>query len=77
MLDGRDLPEAVNRAAALLATVVGQDLEETGAAVSDRARVAKDRVISTVDPRPDTATRAWRKGSTATRATSRSIPTAS
>jgi DDE family transposase/transposase-like protein DUF772 len=51
LLDGRELAEAVAQAARLLATVLGQDLE-TG---SDRVlriarRVAKDRVISTVDP---------------------------
>ena len=51
MLEGRDLAEAVTQAAGLLATVLGQDLEETadGSFVIAR-RVAKDRVISTVDP---------------------------
>ena len=39
------------QAAALLATVLGQDLEEDGDGVFRIARrVAKDRVISTVDP---------------------------
>jgi len=50
-LDGRELPGAVSEAAALLATVVGQDLDEGPDGVFRIARrVAKDRVISTVDP---------------------------
>ncbi len=50
-LDGRTLGEAVTQAARLLATVVGQDLEAGDDGVFRIARkVAKDRVISTVDP---------------------------
>jgi hypothetical protein len=50
-LDGRELPDAVAQAGALLATVVGQDLDEGQDGVFRIARrVAKDRVISTVDP---------------------------
>ncbi len=50
-LDGRELGDGVAQAAALLATVVGQDLDEGGDGVFRIARrVAKDRVISTVDP---------------------------
>ncbi|MGK2887044.1 MAG: IS1182 family transposase, partial [Rhodococcus sp. (in: high G+C Gram-positive bacteria)] len=51
VLDGRDLTAAVAETAELLATVVGQDLE-TGDDGRFRIarRVAKDRVISTVDP---------------------------
>ncbi len=50
-LDGRELPEGVKQAAALLAAVVGQDLDEGEDGVFRIARrVAKDRVISTVDP---------------------------
>jgi hypothetical protein len=50
-LDGRELPEGVSNAAALLAAVVGQDLDEGEDGVFRIARrVAKDRVISTVDP---------------------------
>jgi hypothetical protein len=50
-LDGRELSEAVDQAAALLATVLGQDLDQDEAGVFRIARrVAKDRVISTVDP---------------------------
>jgi len=51
VLDGRDLASKVAPAAELLATVVGQDLEagEDGRFRIAR-RVAKDRVISTVDP---------------------------
>ena len=50
-LDGRELPKDVQEAAKLVATVVGQDLEETADGTFRIARkVAKDRVISTVDP---------------------------
>jgi len=51
LLDGRELDPVVAEAMALLATVVGQDLEEGADGVLRIARqVAKDRVISTVDP---------------------------
>ena len=51
VLDGRELQVAVAQAAALLASVVGQDLDEGADGVFRIARrVAKDRVISTVDP---------------------------
>ena len=51
LLDGRRLADPVRQAAALLATVLGQDLEEGPDNVFRIARrVAKDRVISTVDP---------------------------
>ena len=51
VLEGRELPEAVAQAAALLVTVLGQDLDEDETGVFRIARrVAKDRVISTVDP---------------------------
>jgi Transposase DDE domain/Transposase domain (DUF772) len=50
-LEGRELADAVAEAAALLAAVVGQDLEHGQDGVFGIARrVAKDRVISTVDP---------------------------
>jgi hypothetical protein len=50
-LDGRPLTEDVQEAAALVATVVGQDLEQTEDKTFRIARrVAPDRVISTVDP---------------------------
>ncbi len=50
-LDGRGLAEPVEQAARLLATVLGQDLETGEDGVLRIARgVAKDRVISTVDP---------------------------
>lgn len=50
-LDGRELSPEFKQAAALVATVVGQDLEqrEDGMFLIAR-RVAPDRVISTVDP---------------------------
>ena len=51
VLDGRELDEAVEQAGALLATVLGQDLDRDEAGVFRIARrVARDRVISTVDP---------------------------
>ena len=51
LLDGRELPLAVAEAAELLATVVGQDLEAGDDDVFRIVRrVAKGRVISTVDP---------------------------
>jgi IS5 family transposase len=50
-LDGRQLGAGLSQAAALLATVVGQDLEADADGVFRIARkVARDRVISTVDP---------------------------
>jgi len=51
VLDGRDLAGEVARVAELLATVLGQDLEEGDDGRMRIARkVARDRVISTVDP---------------------------
>ena len=51
VVDGRELSETLAQAAALLATVLGQDLDQDEAGVFRIARrVAKDRVISTVDP---------------------------
>ncbi len=51
LLDGRELTEPVEQAGQLLASVVGQDLEQTEAGVFRIARrVGKDRIISTVDP---------------------------
>lgn len=50
-LSGRELTEAVLQAAVLLATVLGQDLEQTeDGTFAIARRVARDRVISTVDP---------------------------
>lgn len=51
-LDGRDLDPPVAQAAALLATVVGQDLDQDldDGVFRIARRVARDRVISTVDP---------------------------
>jgi len=51
VLHGRQLPAAVAEAAALLALVTGQDVEEGADGIFRIARrVAKDRIISTVDP---------------------------
>jgi hypothetical protein len=50
-LHGRQLPPEVTQAAALVATVVGQDLEQREDGMFHIARrVAPDRIISTVDP---------------------------
>src|SRR2546423_6933425 len=50
-LEGRTLTEEVGQAAELLATVIGQDIEQTAHGVFRIARrTAPDRVISTVDP---------------------------
>ena len=50
-LDGRQLESEVDQAARLVATVVGQDLDQGSDGVFRIAwRVAPDRVISTVDP---------------------------
>ena len=51
MLEERDLQPRVQHAAKLLATVIGQDLEKTtDGRFRIARRVARDRVISTVDP---------------------------
>jgi hypothetical protein len=51
VLDGRDLATEVTQAAELLATVLGQDLEPGDDGRFRIARkVARDRIISTVDP---------------------------
>jgi Transposase DDE domain/Transposase domain (DUF772) len=51
VLDGRTLTSEVMQAVKLVATVVGQDLEQRDDGMFRIARrVAKDRVISTVDP---------------------------
>jgi hypothetical protein len=51
VLDGRELAPLVAEAAVLLATVLGQDLEENeDGGFRIARRVARDRVISTVDP---------------------------
>lgn len=50
-LEGRELPGAVVEAGGLVATVIGQDLEQAEDGTFRIARrVAADRVISTVDP---------------------------
>ncbi len=63
VLEGRDLSEAVTQAAGLLATVLGQDLEQSGDGRFVIARrVAKDRVISTVDPQTRQGHKATARG---------------
>jgi hypothetical protein len=49
-LEGRPLSAPLQQAAQLLATVVGQDIEESEGAFRIARRVAPDRVISVVDP---------------------------
>jgi Transposase DDE domain/Transposase domain (DUF772) len=50
VLDGKEVGTEVAQAGALLATVLGQDLEQTEGRFRIARRVAPDRVISTVDP---------------------------
>jgi hypothetical protein len=51
VLDGRELGPVTGQAAALLATVARQDLDQgEGGVFRIARRVASDRVISTVDP---------------------------
>jgi hypothetical protein len=50
VLDGRALVQEVDQAARLLATVLGQDLEQNGDVFTIARKVAAGRVISTVDP---------------------------
>ncbi|MDA1147349.1 MAG: transposase [Chloroflexi bacterium] len=50
LLEDRELAPPLAEAAALLATVVGQDLEASEGRFRIARRVARDRVISTVDP---------------------------
>ena len=51
VLDGCKLSQALSQAGALLATVTGQDIEQAqDGSFRIARRVAKDRVISTVDP---------------------------
>jgi len=50
LLDGQVLDDEVADAAVLLATVMGQDLDEADGKFFIARKVAKDRVISTVDP---------------------------
>jgi len=49
-LDGQTLDAEVADAAVLLATVMGQDLDEADGKFFIARKVAKDRIISTVDP---------------------------
>jgi len=63
VLDQRQLDETVEQAARLLATVVGQDLEEGEDGVFRIVRrVAPDRVISTVDPQARHGRKTWARG---------------
>ena len=50
VLDERELEPELQQAAKLLAAVVGQDLEDDAGVFRIARRVAKDRIISTVDP---------------------------
>jgi hypothetical protein len=75
-LRGERLDPRVAEAAALLATVTGQDIQETSdGRFGIFEGTAPDRVISTVDPRPATGTRPPPTALTATRPMWRWIPT--
>lgn len=50
VLDGAELSSEVSEAGELLAKVLGQDLQDTDGVFRIARKVAKDRVISTVDP---------------------------
>jgi hypothetical protein len=77
-LDERDLPDAVIEAARVLAAVTGQDLDEGADGVFRIARrVAKDRVISTVDPDARHGHKTAARGFDGYKGMSRSILTAS
>ena len=78
-LEGVRLSDGQGKAATLLASVVGQDLEDDERGVFRIARrVAKNRMISTVDPDARRApARPQPADLTATRGMSRSIPTRS
>jgi hypothetical protein len=71
-VDGLELDDEQAEAVALLALVAGQDVEPGERPGSWRItrKVAKDRVISTVDPRHAMPTRPAPSGATATRPTS-------
>jgi len=78
-LEGEPVPPVLGQAATLLATVLGQDLEEGDDGVIRIARrVARDRVISTVDPEARHGHKTSAHGFDGyTRATSRSTPMSS
>ena len=61
VVQGRELERAVVQAGELLATLLGQDLDCVDGVFHIARRVAKDRVISTVDPE------AWHGHKTAAR----------
>ena len=76
-LRGHQLDPTARQAAELLATVVGQDIQETNDGRFVIAQgVAPDRVISTVDPQARHGHKTAATVSTATRATSPPTPTA-
>ena len=76
VLDGRELTDAVAQAAALLATVLGQDLDRDEAGVSGSPGGSpKSGWSPPWIPRPGTGTRPRRAVSTATRGMSASTPT--
>jgi hypothetical protein len=75
-LEGEVLPGSLAEATALLASLLGQDIETTpDGTLRIARRVAPDRVISTVDPTPATAARPSPAPSMATRVTSHWTPT--
>ena len=78
VVDGKELSAAVGQAALVLAAVVGQDLDgDAGGRFRLAKRVAKDRLISTVDPDARHGRKTRAQGLTAIRGMSRWTPTAS
>lgn len=75
-----ELDEAAAQVVALLALIAGQDVEPVSGSDGTDGRwqiarkVAPDRVISIVDPKPGTSTRPCTAARTASRLTSRSSP---
>ncbi|MGB0095100.1 MAG: hypothetical protein WBP81_21510 [Solirubrobacteraceae bacterium] len=78
VLDGRELSAAVGQAAVVLAAVVGQDLDgDAGGRFRLARRVAKDRLMSTVDPDARHGRETRGQGFDGYKGLSRWIPTAS
>jgi hypothetical protein len=76
-MDDRLVTDEVRQASELLATVVGQDIESTeDGRFRIARRVAKDRVISTVDPEARHGHKTSARGFDGYKVISASIPTA-
>jgi cell division septation protein DedD len=76
VLEGHELDGGVDKAARLLATVLGQDLvEDTDGVFRIARKVAPDRVISAVDPETRHGHKTRARGFDGYKGISRSIPT--